>query len=77
MKIAKYIELLADKAKKQQLTELELGIMGLWNKSNSLKQQKDELLKALKPFANFACDDWETHKCMNCIAKQVIAKAQE
>lgn len=34
-----------------------------------------ELLEALEPFANFACDEWETHGCYNCIAKRAIAKA--
>ncbi len=34
-----------------------------------------ELLEALEPFANFACDEWETHGCHNCVAKRVIAKA--
>jgi len=35
-----------------------------------------DLLEALRPFANFACDDWQTHGCYNCIAKQAIAKAE-
>ncbi len=35
-----------------------------------------DLLEALRPFAGFACDDWETHGCFNCIAKQAIAKAE-
>ena len=34
-----------------------------------------ELFGALEPFANFACDEWETHGCFNCIAKRAIKKA--
>ena len=37
----------------------------------------DELVEALEPFANFACDDWETHGCFNCIAKRAFTKAKE
>ena len=48
----------------------ECGVM-----PKELLQQRDELLEALKPFANFACDDWEVHGCYNCIAKQAIKKA--
>jgi hypothetical protein len=40
---------------------------------DTLKQQRDELLEALRPFANYACD--EPCKCHNCQARSVIAKA--
>jgi len=35
-----------------------------------------DMLGALEPFANYACDDWHTHGCHNCIAKRAIAKAK-
>ena len=42
--------------------------------ANLIKASPD-LFEALEPFANFACDEWETHGCFNCIAKRAIAKA--
>ena len=37
-----------------------------------VEAENKKLRKALEPFANFACDDWKTHKCFNCIAKQAL-----
>ena len=37
-----------------------------------LQAENKKLREALEPFANFACDDWKTHKCFNCIAKQAL-----
>lgn len=41
----------------------------------NLAKAAPELFEALEPFANFACADWETHGCFNCIAKKAIKKA--
>lgn len=35
-----------------------------------------DMYEALKPFAEFACDDWETHQCHNCKAKRALDKAE-
>ena len=42
-----------------------------------LQADNERLRGALLPFANFACDDWQTHKCHNCIAKQALAKKEQ
>jgi hypothetical protein len=41
-----------------------------------LEADKRELMEALEPFANFACDDWHVCECHNCRGKRVIAKAK-
>jgi len=42
------------------------------NDKVELQAENKGLREALEPFANFACDDWKTHKCFNCIAKQAL-----
>lgn len=43
--------------------------------NKQLVRTAPDLFDALEPFANFACEDWETHGCHNCIAKRAIKKA--
>jgi hypothetical protein len=35
------------------------------------------LCDALDPFAGFACDDWETHQCFNCLAKRAVKQYRD
>jgi hypothetical protein len=46
----------------------------LWSSNAELIEQRDRLADALKPFANYACD--EPHiaepKCHNCVAREAL-----
>jgi len=69
------IRIMVEKAADKNLAgyrELGAKLAAMESTNEELQAENKRLKEALEPFANFACDDWKTHKCFNCIAKQAL-----